>query len=88
MSNYSAVAAMAGSLSLRDRVAACAAQEGKSNPVIWAQEHMWAIAASPSWDETWQYAVDTYNVNQNPDTGSRTDVISDAMILTAVQGTV
>lgn len=87
MSNYSAVASMAASISLRDRVAACAAQEGKPDPVIWAQQHMWAIAASATWDDTWQYAVDTYNVNQNPDTGARTDVISDAMILAAVQAT-
>lgn len=87
MSNYSAVAAMAASISLRDRIAACAAQENKPDPVLWASQHMWAIVASPGWDDAWQSAIDGYNVNQNPDTGVRTDVISDQMILTAVQET-
>lgn len=87
MSDYNAIASMAGNMALRDRIAACAAEEGKPDPVVWAQEHMWAIVASPGWADAWKYARDTYNVNQNPNTGARTDVIDDAMILAAVQAT-
>lgn len=82
---YNAVVEMAQSASLRNRVAACAAAEGVTNPEQWAASKMWALASSPGWAEDWAYAQDTYTVNQNPDTGARTDVIGDAQILAAVQ---
>lgn len=86
--SYKAIASMASNSSLISRVAAAAAKEGKPDPQTWAIQHMWQISASPQWDETWDYAVDTLNVNQNPDIGARTDVITDSMILAAVQATV
>lgn len=82
---YSTIAEIAGSTSLQTRIAGAAAQEGVDLPVGWAATHAWEIAASPEWADNWAYAVDTATVNVNPDTGARNDVISDAMILAAVQ---
>lgn len=83
--SYNAIAEMAASNSLRLRVTSCAAECDVPNPASWMTENIWRIAASPDWASTWQYAVDTLNVNMNPDIGVRNDVISDAMILAAVQ---
>lgn len=86
--NYNAIAEMSQSSSLRNRVTACAAECNKTDPSTWSATRMWQIAAAPGWNEAWAYAVDTLTVNQNPDIGARTDVITDAMILAAVQAAV
>lgn len=83
--SYKDVLEMAESYSLMRRVAACAAQEGIANPLQWAADSMWTLAATPGWAADWAYAVDTATVNQNPDVGQRDDVIDDAQILSAVQ---
>lgn len=83
--SYAAVVQLARSSSLLDRVAAAAAKEGQDSPQSWALERAWRFAAEPGWAEAWAYAKDTQSVNVNPDTGAREDVISDAMILAAVQ---
>lgn len=83
--SYGSIADMAKSGSLLTRVAAAAAAESIQNPLQWANSHMWEIVGAPSWGDKWSYAQDNCNVNQNPDFGMRTDVISDADILTAVQ---
>lgn len=85
MSNYIATVQMAGSQSLRDRITACAAVEGEADPTGWTNNNVWKIITQPGWQDNWQYAVDNANDNVNPDTGRRTDVISDAEILSAVQ---
>lgn len=76
---------MANSTALRDRIAACAAQEGIADPVAWASQRMWEFAAQAGWADSWAYAVQNYNKNQNPETGARDDVITDQTILSAVQ---
>jgi hypothetical protein len=83
--SLSAVAEIASSVSLRERIIACAAQEGEPDPVQWARDHVWAIAASPGWDDNWDYAKASSTPNTNPDIGGRDDVITDAAILSAVQ---
>lgn len=85
--SYNGIREMAKSTSLLERIAAAAAEEGIEFPVPWANAHMWEIAASPEWSTKWDYAKDTWQVNANPDFGARTDVISDADILSAVQAT-
>jgi hypothetical protein len=82
---YNTIIMMAGSPSLISRIAAAAAGEGSEDPVGWANTHIWAMATQPGWAEAWQYAVDESNINVNPDTGQRDDVISDGMILSGVQ---
>lgn len=83
--SYNTIIAMAGSPSLTSRIAAAAAQEGSDDPVRWAQSHAWATASSPGWEAAWESALDTFTLNANPDTGQRNDVITDGMILAAVQ---
>lgn len=83
--SYSSIAEMATSNSLMTRIAAAAAKERIAGPKAWANTHMWELVSSPNWDAQWAYAVDNYQVNANPDFGARTDVISDADILAAVQ---
>lgn len=86
--SYKSIANMASSQSLAGRIAACAAGCGKADPQTWAMQNMWRIVAAPDWDTTWDYAEDTASINVNPDTGIRTDVISDAMILASVQAVI
>ena len=83
--SYSSIVEMASSKSLKSRVVAAAAEQGISGPVMWVEAHIWETAASPNWATQWDYARGTYQVNANPDFGARTDVISDADILSAVQ---
>lgn len=84
---YTAVVEMASSVSLMNRLIACAADEGAPNPVQWVQDNLWKIVSSGTWPADWQYASDVAaaNPNVNPDLGARTDVIDDGKILAAVQ---
>jgi len=83
--SYNTIIEMAGNQSLISRIAAAAAQEGAELPVQWAHAHIWLLAAEPGWPEAWASATVTRNVNVNQDTGQRDDVITDGMILAAVQ---
>jgi hypothetical protein len=62
-------------------VQACAAQEVDANPYEWQAEHMLDLAASPGWDEAWSSALAAGNEAPGRDPA----VISDGMILSAVQ---
>lgn len=90
--SYLSVMDTANSFTLQQRVQACAAQEAAAADVVlpggvaaWVLSNMLALVASSGWADKWQYAKDTESVNNNPDTGARNDVISDADILAAVQ---
>ena len=82
---YSSIANIVESASLRRRIVAAAAAEGISNPDLWVSQNIWKIASHEGWASAWDYAVDNYSPDYNPDTGCRPGVISDAMILEAVQ---
>lgn len=85
---YVSMVEMTASVALVRRVAACAADEGlHGNPEMWAQQNIWQIVASDSgWSAAWDYARAAGNAsNFNPDTGARSDVIDDNMILAVVQ---
>lgn len=83
--SYNTIVAMAQSQSLIARVAACAAEQGNSQPQAWAANNILPLVATAgaglqtAWDSA------STDPNANPDTGKRTDIITDAMILTAVQ---
>jgi hypothetical protein len=83
--SYGSMVEMANNESLRNRIIAAAAAEGINNPDQWIYSVAWQIAASPGWDTKWDSAKSSYNVNQNPDAGARTDVISDSDILAAIR---
>lgn len=88
---YATINEIAESPSLLNRVRACVAEQAAANnvsianPMGWVMDRMLTIAASPEWDDQWEYARNTYTPQFNPDTGARPDVISDANILAAVQ---
>jgi hypothetical protein len=82
---YNTIVQIASSPSLLNRAAAAAAEQGLSDPVGWAQRHAWELAAEPGWADAWESAEAALTLDQNPDTGVRPSVITDAMILAAVQ---
>lgn len=63
------------------RVTACAAEQGVSAPTIWVQEHLWQLAVQPGWGSA--YATALVEKLENP--GLIEAVITDGMILSAVQ---
>lgn len=81
---YNAIAKAAQDRGLKLRIAACFAQEttGVEQPLALADVHMWRLAAQ--WGAEYQYALDS-DV-ENP--GEQENVITDQMILSAVQATV
>lgn len=80
--SYLDIANMTVSGPLMQRITACAAEQGSTTPDAWLGEHRWTLCASPGWDDAWASAV----AAGNPDPGADEAVISDAMILSAVQG--
>lgn len=66
---------------LRRRVTACAAAERIAEPESFAYMHRWELSAEPGWDDAYAYAVG--QGVEHP--GAAESVISDAMILAAVQ---
>lgn len=79
--SYKSIAIMAQDHDLMMRITACAAQERKPSLGTWVQRYLWFIASSPGWSEAWDYAVST----QVTDIGNNEAVITDGMILAAVQ---
>jgi hypothetical protein len=82
---YSTIDQIASSASLKNRAAAAAAEQGQSDPTGWVDRNIWVLAAEPGWAAAWESAEAALTLDQNPDTGVRPSVITDAMILSAVQ---
>lgn len=73
---------MAQDYDLIMRIAACAATEAISlNPTAWADTHRQRLVASPGWAAAYESAV----ALENPAPGEDETVITDGMILSAVQ---
>lgn len=80
--SYSTIATMANNYALSQRITAAAAEEDKPKPSEkWAEDNRWDLAATPGWAAAWESAV----AGGNPDPGADETVITDAMILAAVQ---
>ena len=80
---YNAIAAAAQDHDLRQRVAACFAQEttGPEQPPALAELHMWRIVANGPIADAYSYAVAT----DVPNPGKDEAVVTDANILAAVE---
>lgn len=64
------------------RIGACVATEGISlNPTAWADTHRQRLVASPGWAAAYESAI----ASENPAPGEDEAVITDGMILSAVQ---
>jgi len=70
------------SQSLRGRIRACSVRLGQDQ--VWFNNNSYDVVASPGWDTAWATGK-LGGINFNPDTGIRTDVITDDMINSAVQ---
>lgn len=78
------IVAMANSQSLIKRVAAQAAELGNTQPSTWAVNNILTLVATAGTGLQTAWDSASADVNANPDTGFRDDVITDAMISTAV----
>jgi hypothetical protein len=78
---YHHVIEMANSQSLRDRIMGCAAICNHSDPRGFVERNVMKIVAAAGWVTKWETAKNRDDPKFNPDTGARTDVIDDAMIL-------
>jgi hypothetical protein len=82
---YADIADLANDSDFHGRNAACIEQEPTfpptSDPTRWASENRWALAASPGFGDAYASAV----VGEVERPGRDPSVISDAMILSAVQ---
>lgn len=80
--SYSTIAMIAADMALQQRMTAAAAQEGKTRPYPdWVLEFQWDLAATPGWAAAWDSAL--ASGISNP--GADPSVITDGMILAAVQ---
>lgn len=82
---YANVADMVDSQSLRRRMLACTAQEGKvhppDGPEAWLMPRIWEIVSTPGWEQAWAAA----EAGGIPDPGGNEGVITDGMVLSAIQ---
>lgn len=79
---YQGMAAITADYALRNRLTACAAEENKPKPYAqWVEANIWDLAATPGWAAAYESAL-AAGITQP---GERGDVITDAMILAAVQ---
>lgn len=79
--SYSDIALLSADSDFILRVTACASTESIDDPRQWAMDHQWDMAAMPGFGDAYGYAVRT-GINRP---GNDESVISDGMILSAVQ---
>lgn len=85
MDTYATIARIAASTAFRERLTACAAQQGAPDPAGWVFERRYTLAASPGWAAAVDY-WQAVNPDADPDGWApRPDVITDGAILAAVQ---
>lgn len=83
--SYNTMAMMAADTPLYQRIIACAATQEIHPPEAWVGENRWRLAASPGWDAAYAYAINANRENPDYEPGRDEAVITDGMILAAVQ---
>jgi hypothetical protein len=80
---YTDQADLAVDVDFQRRLAACGSTELdlEQNPLVWASDHQWTVAAAPGFADAYASAV----ASGVPNPGKDPAVISDAQILSAVQ---
>jgi len=81
---YNDIVNMAHDNDLRLRIVAAAAQEQDLNPGHWTDLNLWHVVSAPRWAEAYAYA----KASSNERPGYDEAVITDTMILAAVQARV
>lgn len=83
---YSTIATLRQDPWIRDRVAACVATEGiEGRPEEWPIVHAWGLAVQPGWSAAWESALAAHPDDPDYQPGDDEAVITDGMILSAVQ---
>jgi len=70
---------------MNDRLAQAAATEGFAEPDSWASNNRRVWASQPGWDSAWESAEVNHPNDPGYDPGTDEAVITDGMILSAVQ---
>jgi hypothetical protein len=78
---YNTIATMAEDYALNRRIVAAVAEEDLSNPTYWTSLWHWTVVSQPGWAAAWESAV----ASGVTDPGYNETVITDGMILSAVQ---
>lgn len=89
--SYVAISEIASDAWMGERLRACASQESHQNgtpadPIQWVADNRYVWASSPTWGEKWDYAKATHEGDIDYQPGRDPAVITDADILTTVQG--
>ena len=79
--SYSSMSKCANDSSFRARVSACCAQEGSPTPETVMPFVIWPVASKSDIEAAYESAL----AAENPDPGGDSSVITDEMILSAVQ---
>jgi hypothetical protein len=79
--SYLTVAEMVKNQSLTEREYAALAKEGIDPPEPWQYLYRWQLASQPGWDAAWDSAI----AGGIEDPGADQGVITDGMILSAIQ---
>lgn len=79
--SYATIFQCANDLPFRGRVTACCAQEGATEPENTADQILWPVSAAADVEAAYASAV----IAGNPNPGGDESVITDQMILSAVQ---
>lgn len=79
--SYLFQAKIANDGNISQRVTACVALEGVEEAEGWAWSHRWKLSAQPGWSNAYASAV----ANGIEEPGADESVITDSMILSAVQ---
>lgn len=82
---YANIAAMQENGPLRRRLIACAVEQKTTDPETWTAVHSWDLAAQPGWATAWASGLANNTTTPNYEPGSDETVITDQMILSAVQ---
>lgn len=87
--SYATIATIYRDSNINSRITACVASEGISKtPEQWVAERNWALAAQPGWAEAWESSLAAHPETPDYLPGADAAVITDAMILSAVQALV
>lgn len=79
--SYATIAACTADVEFQARLTGALADEGVPNPEVRYYEVRWQIAADPSIEPPYAYAIET----GNPSPGGDPTVVTDEMLLAAVQ---
>jgi hypothetical protein len=79
--SYATINACANDVAFQNRLTACCAQEGANPPATVMYEVLWPVSTASDIAGAYEFALNS----NNPDPGGDETVITDHMILSAVQ---